>query len=67
MLEGVECATVAGLFFGPLGRSRHADPLGGVQQNVLSCFDSVLHEHGHSHRSHTSRYRGDEARLLPHA
>ncbi len=64
-LEGVECVTVA--LFGPLGRGRQADPLWGVQQKVLSCLDSVLHEHGHGHGTHTSGHRGDEARLLSHA
>lgn len=63
----LECVTIAGISFNPLGRSRHADPLWGKEQDVLGCLDSVLHEHRHSHGSHTSRDRGDEARLLSHA
>lgn len=66
MFAGVECVAVAEISSSPLGCSCHADPLWGIQQNVLSCFNSILHEHRHSHGSNPSGYWGDEACFLPH-
>ena len=67
VLEWAECVTAAGIRSSSIRWSRHADPRWWIQQNVLSGFDSVYHEHRHSHGSHTSGYWSDEARLLSHA
>lgn len=49
-----------------LGRNSHADPLWGTQEDILGCFDSVFHQHRHSHRANASWHWGDESRLLSH-
>lgn len=43
VLDSLECVTAAGIHSSSLRCSCHTDSFWWEQQNVLSCFDSVLH------------------------